>query len=184
MKNQIHIAGLVSLSLLLSACGGGSSDTPAATASPPPTAATPLKVSMAANGASVSATYGGYTTNFVNDGDTITTTNFWAGNVTGDTVTVDFGSMRTVTEISVYTNDTSFNSGSPEKYIEISDDNAQWKKTAQVVGGDVDCSTFSAGSGKIRCVFSSPQSIRYFRVRVTSATPATQEIVEMVALGS
>ena len=39
----------------------------------------------------MSATYGGATANFVNDGDTATTTNFWAGNVSGDTVTVDFG---------------------------------------------------------------------------------------------
>jgi len=183
MKNQLRITGLVSLLLLLAACGGGSSDAPAA-APVAPVVATSVNVSLAANGGSASATYGGTMANFVNDGDNSTTTNFWAGNVTGDTVTVDFGSLRTVTEISVYTNDTSFNSGSPKKYIEISADNATWKKTAQIVGGDVACSTFSAGSGKIRCVFSSPQSVRYFRVRVTSATPADQEIVEMEALGS
>lgn len=185
MKNQLRMAGLVSLVLLLAACGGGSSDSPAAAESTPaPAAATPVNVSLTANGASVSATYGGTMANFVNDADTSTTTNFWAGNVAEDKVTVDFGSTRTVTEVSVYTNDTSFDSGSPKKYIEISADNVTWKKTAQIVGGDVACSTFSAGSGKIRCVFSTAQSIRYFRVRVTSVAPATQQIVEMVALGT
>lgn len=186
MKNQLRVTGLFSLVLLLAACGGGGgSDAPApAAAAPAPAAVTPVNASLAANGGSVSASYGGATANFVNDGDTATTTNFWAGNVSGDTVTVDFGATRTVTEVSVYTNDTSFDSGSPKKYIEISADNLSWKKTAQIIGGDVGCSTYSSGSGRIRCVFSAPQSIRYFRVRVTAATPSSQEIVEMVALGN
>ncbi len=186
MKNQLRVTGLFSLVLLLAACGGGGgSDAPApAAAAPAPAASTPVNVSLASSGASVSASYGGATANFVNDGDSATTTNFWAGNVSGDTVTVDFGATRTVTEVSVYTNDTSFDSGSPKKYIEISADNLSWKKTAQIIGGDVGCSTYSSGSGRIRCVFSAPQSIRYFRVRVTAATPSTQQIVEMVALGN
>ena len=153
-----------------------------------------MNVSLAENGGSVVATYGGAMANFVNDGDNTTTTNFWSGNIADDAVTIDFGlsrtitnnheQSRTITEISVYTNDTSFNSVSPTKYIEISADNSTWKKTAQIVGSDVSCSTFSSGSGKIRCVFSTPQSIRYYRVRVVGAAPASQQIVEMEALGS
>jgi hypothetical protein len=183
MKYKLRLMGLASL-LLLTACGEDSSGSSVTVPAIPPAAATPVNVSLAANGSSVAATYGGAMASFVNDGDNTTTTNFWSGNIADDAVTIDFGLSRTVTEISVYTSDTSFNSGSPTKYIEISADNSTWKKTAQIVGGDVSCSTFSSGSGKIRCVFSTPQSIRYYRVRVVGAAPASQQIVEMEALGS
>lgn len=184
MKFCVRLPFAATLSLLLAACGGGGSPAvPSAAAPAEP--ATPVNVALTANGASVSATYGnGSTSNFVNDGDSTTTTNFWAGNVADDAVTVDFGQLRQVTEVTVYTNDTSFSSASPAKYIEVSADNSSWQKTAQVTGGNIGCSTFSSGSGKIRCVFTTQQSLRYFRVRVTAAGPSAQHVVEMEALGS
>ncbi|MDQ8036763.1 MAG: discoidin domain-containing protein, partial [Pedobacter sp.] len=105
-------------------------------------------------------------------------------NITGDTLTVDFGRLRNITSVVVYTNDTSFNSASPVKIIEISADNTSWKKTAQPTGGDVACLSYATGSGKISCTFASAQSVRYFRVRITSATPGGQHIVEMEAQGT
>ncbi|MGH8493141.1 MAG: discoidin domain-containing protein [Moraxellaceae bacterium] len=144
-----------------------------------------MNVALPANGATLAATYGlGSIASFVNDGDSTTTTNFWAANIVGDTVTIDFGRLRNVTSVTVYTNDTSFNSVSPAKYIEISSDSTVWKKTAQLTGGDVGCSSYSAGSGKISCTFSATQSVRYLRARVTSATPGGQHIVELEAQGT
>lgn len=183
MKYCSRLPALVALSLLLAACGGGGDEasSSSAGASAPPAA---VNVALPANGASASATYGGVTANFVNDGDSTTTTNFWTGNVADDAVTVDFGRLRQVTEISVYTNDTSFSSLNPAKYIELSADNSTWQTTAQITGGDIGCPTFSAGSGRIRCVFASPRSVRYFRVRVSAVGPASQHVVEMEAQGT
>lgn len=164
--------------LLLAACGGGDSVAGA------PNVTTVSNIALSASGATVTADYGMVSTaNFVNDGDSTTIANYWAGNVTGDAVTIDFGRMRSVEKVIVYTNDTSFNSSSPEKVIEISSDNITWKTTAQFTGGDVSCPGYSVGSGKISCTFASPQSIQYFRVRITSATPSDQHIIEMEAIG-
>lgn len=182
MKYQSRFFVVSALALMMAACGSGGSESPAAVPAAP---ANPINVALPASGAVVTATYAsGTMANFVTDGDVTTTTNFWSGNVADDAVTVDFGRTRTVTEMSVWTNDTSFNSGSPTKYIEISSDNAIWKKTAQISGGDVACSTLTVGSGKIRCVFTTAQSIRYARVRVVGTAPAAQQIVELQATGA
>lgn len=161
--------------VLLAACGGDSQDY---------SVSTQINVALPVNGATVTATYDPLVTAaFVNDGDSTTAANFWAGNVTGDTVTIDFGQLRSVKSVTVYTNDTSFNSTSPAKYIEVSANNTSWQKTAQPTSGDIACSSFLADAVKIRCTFSAAQSIRYFRVRIDSATPADQRIIEMEALG-
>jgi hypothetical protein len=184
MNRQLRLLCLAFTPLILAACGSDSSSSSTTTA-PPAVAPATVNVALPANGASVSATYGsGSTDNFVNDGDSANTTNFWAANVTGDKATIDFGRLRNVSEITVYTNDTSYSSGTPTKDIEISADNATWKKTALPLGGDITCPTYSAGSGKIRCVFATTQSIRYFHVVITSATPSTQHIIEMEAVGN
>src|SRR6218665_1120093 len=113
MNKGICLSVLCAVAFLLTACGGGGGDSGDG-ASTTPTAATPVNVALPANGASLSATYGlGSIAGFVNDGDSTTTTNFWTGNITGDTVTIDFGKLRNVTSVTVYTNNTSFNSGSP-----------------------------------------------------------------------
>ena len=96
MKYQIFLTGLVSV-FLLSACGYGSSGSSVTVPAIPLAAATPVNVSLAANGGSVVATYGGAMANFVNDGDNTTTTNFWSGNIADDAVTIDFGLSRTIT---------------------------------------------------------------------------------------
>jgi hypothetical protein len=81
----------------LTACGEDSSGSSVTTPAIPPAAATPVNVSLAENGGSVVATYGGAMANFVNDGDNTTTTNFWSGNIADDAVTIDFGLSRTIT---------------------------------------------------------------------------------------
>lgn len=182
MKDLARFSTLAVAAVALAACGGGGSSSTDTTSAPPPAAA--INVALSANGAAVSATFGGATANFVNDGDSTTTANFWAGNVADDAVTIDFGQLRSVSEVTVYTSNTSFNSSSPAKYIEISADGTAWKKTAQLTGADVGCIAFSSGSGKIRCVFSAAQAVRYFRVRVTAVSPGAQQIVEMEAQGS
>ncbi len=186
MKYQERMLATVLGTLLLAACGGGGGGESSSAAGTPstPVPAVPVNVALPANGATVSATYGGSTKDFVNDGDTTTTTNFWAGNIGGDTVTVDFGKLRNVTDVTVYTNDTSFSSSNPSKYIEVSADNASWKKTAQVVGGDVACASYVTGTGKISCTFSTAQSIRYLRVRVTAVSPGNEHVVEIQATGT
>lgn len=188
MKFCVRLPFAATLSLLLVACGGGGSPaSPSAAAPAEP--ATPVNVALTANGASVSATYGnGSTANFVNDADSTTTTNFWTGNVADDAVTVDFGQLRLVSEVTVYTNDVTYSSSSPKKYIEVSVDGSTWKTTMQPTSvdstGNVGCFTYEGGSGKLRCVFTAAKSLRYFRVRVTAVAPTTQNIVEMEALGT
>lgn len=188
MKMPHYCFPVLCLSMTLAACGGGSSSdsgtgggAPAAGGGSP---ATPVNVALPANGASVTATYGGTTANFATDGDTTTTANFWAGNVADDAVTVDFGKLRTVSNVTLYTNDTSFSSGSPAKYVEVSTDKTTWKKTAQVVGGDISCLNYTSGGGKISCGFATAQAFRYLRVRVTAVSPSAEHVVELQATGT
>lgn len=187
MKFCLRLPFAATLSALLVACGGGGS--PAAPSGAAPVEpATPVNVALTASGASVSATYGGTTANFVQDGDSTTTTNFWTGNVADDAVTVDFGQLRLVSEVTVYTNDVTYSSSSPKKYIEVSVDGSTWKTTMQPTSvdstGNVGCVTYETGSGKLRCVFTAAKSLRYFRVRVTAVAPSAQNVVEMEALGT
>ncbi len=160
---------------LLAGCGGEGQDY---------SVSTQINVALPVNGATVTASYDPLVTAaFVNDGDSTTVANFWAGNIPGDTVTIDFGQLRSVKSVTVYTNDTTFNAVSPEKYIEVSANNTNWQKTVQPAGGDIACSSLLANAVRMHCAFSAAQSIRYFRVRIDSATPADQRIIEMEALG-
>jgi hypothetical protein len=176
---KIHQVSMIILaSAVLSACGGGGDN---GGALPSVSVTPPFNVALPINGASVSATYGGATASFVNDGDT-TPSQYWAGNSALDTVTINFGRLRRVSSLTIYTNDTSFNSGSPKKYIEISADGLAWKKTAQITGGDVACLNFSTNAGKISCEFATPENIQFLRARIMSDF-SNQKIIEMEAMG-
>ena len=158
--------------LLLTACGGGGGggggvvgnggnggDSPQ----------TDSNVALASAGASASATYDNGNAGLVNDGDN-STSNFWAGNITGDSVTIDFGSVKDITSITVYTNSTTFNSTNPDKRIEISEDGNTWSLTAQLTGGDLGCASASMASGRIECTLADRTDARYIRFTTTATS--------------
>jgi len=165
---------LISISLilgLLTACGGGGSGHSTSSNSITGNLALPT------NGAEVSATYDEDSAAFTTDGDN-TTSLYWAGNIADDAVTVNFGSVAEVTEISIYTNDLSFDSTNPNKYIEISIDAETWNTTG-LTSVDVTCSEFSIGDGKVFCKFKEMQEIQYVRVRVMNGDINIYEIEVM-----
>ncbi len=156
---------------LLTACGGGggggstpSNSTPGGGVTPPQN---DVNVALASQGATATATYDNGNADLVNDGDT-TVANFWAGNISGDYVTVDFGSSKNVASITVYTNDTGFSSNNPNKVIEVSNNGTTWLTTADLTGGDLRCSSLSMGNGRIACTFENRTDLRYVRFTVTA----------------
>ena len=166
---------LISISLifgLLTACGGGGSAHNTSSNSITGNLALPT------NGAEVSATYDEDSAAFTTDGDN-TTSLYWAGNIADDAVTVNLSSVADVTEISIYTNDLSFNLTNPNKYIEISKDGEAWSATAPVSNSGVSCMDSSFGDGKIYCKFSQVQEIQYVRVRVMNGQINIHEIEVM-----
>jgi len=126
-----------------------------------------INVALQANGGSATASYDNDNAGLVNDGDTTTST-FWAGNVINDAVTIDFGSSKNISSITIYTNSTTFSSSNPDQLIEISSNGTNWRTTAQLVGGDVPCSSSSLGSGKVACTLTSRADARFIRFRVTA----------------
>ncbi len=150
--------------LLLISCGGGGSDNQ----TNDNTQLVDKNVALTSNGGTATATYDNGSARFVNDEDT-STSNYWAGNITNDSVTVDLGSIFQVKKIIIYTNDTSFSSTNPSKVIEVSSDNSNWSTTGNLFGGDIPCPTASAGNGKIVCEYFSEQSFRYIRVTITAS---------------
>ncbi|GEM_PF-2788060 len=65
----------------------------------------PTNVAASTNGGVASATYDGSHAFYVNDGDA-TTSNFWAGNIQNDSVTVAFDKTYNVSEVKLHTNAT------------------------------------------------------------------------------
>lgn len=184
MKMARQSFSVIYLSMMLAACGGGSSSSSGGGSPSSGGSSTSFNVALPANGATVAATYGGTTANFVTDGDTTTTTNFWTGNVADDAVTVDFGKSRLITNVTLYTNDTAFNSANITKYVEVSTDKVTWKKTMQPVGADISCLNYKIGAASISCDFSTAQFFRYIRVRVTAVSPSAEHVVELQVTGN
>lgn len=152
---------------LLTACGGGGGGgTPSNSNPGGSTPQTDSNVALASQGATATATYDNGNADLVNDGDT--TSNFWAGNITGDSVTVDFGESKNVASLTIYTSSTSYSSNNPEKIIEVSNNGTTWLTTAVPLGGDVGCSSLSMGSGRIACTFENRTNLRYVRFTVTA----------------
>lgn len=149
----------------LSGCGG--SGTPSGASN---SKQVTHNVVLSSNGASITASYNDVSMGYVVDGDT-TTSNFWAGNITGDNVVVDFGQVAKLTDVTIYTNNTSYNSSNPAIKVELSEDNQSWKTTMNPYGAsDIACSTWSAGSGKLSCAFSGEQNARYMRITTNSGS--------------
>jgi hypothetical protein len=148
---------VVLMGLMLTACGSDSDSD-----SSPKTVT--QNVVLTSNGAEITASYNEVSTDYIGDGDTTTST-FWAGNVDGDNFVVDFGQVAQLTNITIYTNTTSYSSSDPAIQVELSEDNATWETTMQPFGSpDIACPTWSAGSGKLSCTFAAEESARYMRV--------------------
>lgn len=161
----------LSLVLMLSACGSESEESSA-------TKEVTHNVALSSNGASMTATYNQESAANVGDGDTGTST-FWAGNIAGDQVTVNFGRVAKVTDVTVYTNNTSYSSSNPAVQVELSLNGQSWKTTMIPSfggGADIGCPTWNAGSGKLSCTFSSEESAQFLRITTNSGSVSIYEV--------
>ncbi len=178
MENNLLNKALISLAVIgLVGCGGGGGSTGTSTSSNSTSSkikqtnsqTVKKNVALASNGATVTATYDVDSAQKVIDGDTSTSIH-WSGNISNDSVTVDLGSVITLQDLTIYTNDTTFSTSSPTKIVEISSDGTSWKTTAQLVGGDVACQSVSLGNGKIFCAFVDNQNVRFIKVKITTTS--------------
>jgi len=169
----IRAFSYLSLTLLLSACGSESeSDQKLITKE------VTQNVALTSNGATMTATYNQESAAYVGDGDTTTST-FWAGNVAGDHVTVDFGQVAKVSDVTVFTNNTSYSSSNPAVQVQLSLDGQSWKTTmVPSFGGfsDIGCPTWNAGSGKLNCIFSIEERAQYIRITTNSGSVSIYEV--------
>lgn len=166
-------------SLLLSGCGGSESDDIVFLSS-----TNDVNVALVSNGALATATYDPISAPNVNDGFTEPTSDFWSGIASGDSVTIDFGRVRYLNKITIFTNDTTFDLGDPNKRIEISTDitnSSNLNSTAQDSGGDISCASLIRSSVSITCTYSSRQQARF--LRFTTLTTDLLRVVEMQAIG-
>ncbi|WP_416395821.1 discoidin domain-containing protein [Allohahella sp. A8] len=157
----MRLIPIVLATLSLTACGGGSGGS-----SGDGTIGTKTTEAVA-TGPVATATYDNDSAAVVIDGNTQPDM-FWSGNITDDAVTVDLGSLQSINQLNVYTNNTGFSTTQPNLVIEVSADAQSWSRTADLTGGDVPCSSLQLSGGTFRCTFGSTQTIRYARVRVTA----------------
>ncbi len=124
------------------------------------------------------------------DGDT-TTTSFWAGAKDGDSITVTFNKLYTVSEITIYTNNLIFNSlngiTTSGIRVQISNDNSNYKAVGLVyLGGlkaPITCSSSSFFANKsVRCTLSTPILASSIKLLVTSDFSST-DIYEIEVMG-
>lgn len=170
-------------SFILASCGGASSSGGAPDHTANPGGRDPANVALESEGASVSATYDEVGAEYVIDGST-STSFFWSANITSDSLTIDFGSVFALSEITIYTNDLSFSTSAPSKVVEISQDASNWLTTSQITGGDVPCVNSNTGNGRMVCEFGAVQSARYLRLTITAEnSPELIQIYEIEAVG-
>ena len=189
LKNNYLLLFLVLA--FVSGCGSSSSTTSSATdgSNPPPANATPKNVAAASNGATVTSSFSG-NESFVIDEDT-STTNFWSGGAEGDSVTVEFDSVYSISEIVIVTNNTGYsiaNAGTTLVSgirVEVSTDGVTYDEVAIAFGYNsppIQCFGTSFGSGRLECTLSPSVSAKYIRVGVTSDFAGT-EIYEIEVTG-
>lgn len=162
----------------LAACGGGGGghgvatvgSTPQGTTSNPIPAQTniPANVAVAAQGAYVAATYDAASAAYVNDGDT--TGAYWVGDARNAAVTLALAKNYRLSGFTLYTNATN----NIDTRVELSSDGEHYlpvSLTNPVVAnsGEIYCSSFSMGSGKIWCGLESLPEASHVRVVITAA---------------
>ena len=144
---------------------------------------TDMNVALASNGGTASAQYNQVSAPNVNDGDN-SISEYWSGNIVDDVVTVDFGDIRFLKEISIYTNEPIFNASTPNRVIELSLNGSDWFSTAQASGADIDCQTLLPTTNKITCTFASRQESRFFRFTTKRVVnPEQVNVYELEAIG-
>jgi hypothetical protein len=164
--------GLVAI-ISLNGCGGSGGGTPSGASG---TKEVTHNVVLSTNGALISSSYNDVSSKYIADGDS-TTSNFWAGNIPGDNLVIDFGQTAKLSDVSVYTSNTSYNTSNPAIKVELSTDKQTWKRTMNPYGAsDVSCSTWAAGEGKLFCVFSAEESARYMRVITNDGSVRIHEV--------
>lgn len=167
----LKLIGLA-LTVTLTACGSDS-DTSSGTS----TLTESKNVALSTNGGTIeSVTYDDTSAAKTIDGDT-TTSEYWAGNVDGDNFIIDFGQEAELSNITIYTNTTSYSSSDPAIQASVSTDQQTWKSTLVPFGSvDISCPTWSAGSGKLICGISSAEIARYIRITTNSSAVSIYEV--------
>lgn len=176
MKKWIFSALVVLLSSFNFGCGGDSSSSSGAPPNNDETAEPVVNAAEQSNGGKATATYDSDNAGLVNDGDTNTAT-FWAGNMNGDHVTVEFDREYQLGELTVFTNRTN----NMDTEIQLSTDGSDFD-TVNLAG---DCNVgLTMGRGMITCWTSPEMPATHIRVVITDPTnPGTVKIHEIQALG-
>ena len=173
----------VFLSLTLAACGSGGDNEDTTLPVVEPQAKTERNVAAKLEGASISSSFDSAGAEYVIDGDKGEST-YWSANETGDHFQIDFGSVVSLSAVTIFTNDLSFSTANPSKVVEISKDGTTWSTTSNIVGGDVPCLSSSTGSGKMQCEFAASEDIRYLKVTISAeVNPELIKIFEIEATG-
>jgi hypothetical protein len=168
----------ISCLFFLTGCGGSSSDDTVFLGEK-----IDINVALASNASTVSTSYDNQQSKVI-DGDT-STSEYWSGNVTNDSVTVNFGRIRYLKEIRIYTNEPIFNAITPNRLIELSSNGTDWFTTAQANGGDISCLSLLPATNKITCTYASRQQARYLRFTTTkiNLNAGLVNVYEMEAIG-
>lgn len=139
-------------------------------------------VAAATEGATASASYDSVNAVAVIDGDR-SAAQFWIGNVQMDSLTIDLGQSRSVSEFSVFTNDLTLSMFTNSKQLEVSEDATLWHSTGEQQNVDTPCQTLSFSNTRLRCQFSQRQAIRYFRLSFRVPNIELERIYEIEMLG-
>ncbi|PCJ45967.1 MAG: hypothetical protein COA99_03760 [Moraxellaceae bacterium] len=141
------------------------------------------------NNSVATASYDSSNALLVLDGDT-SFANFWSGNIPGDNLVIDLGSVMPIAKITVFLFDPK---ASMNQTYGLSKDGVVWRETMQLSGGEVPCTTgFSIGPTKVSCkpgVASSSGNAadgayqaRYFRITMNKSNVVFQ-VYEVEILG-
>ena len=125
-------------------------------------------VAFVSNGASIkSATYDQEGAKYIIDGN-ISTSNYWAGNTSNESVVIEFEKTAKTTRIEVVTNATTYNLTNPAIVLELSTNNRTWRSfMAATNDGGIQCNEWELSSNVLSCTLSN-ESARYLRLKTNS----------------
>ena len=151
--------------LFLMACGGGDGNSSGVFD------AVDSNIALASKGSSTTASYDAGAAPSLIDGDR-TAAASWSGNVSNDSVTIDFGRERFVRNLRLYTNSVASSAANADIEIEFQPNSGAWQTTGYDSAVDVPCNTYTAGADDQYCTFSS--RIRARRIRLTITAPSIE----------
>lgn len=188
-KMNLRKFSLVFFLALMSACGGGESG--GSSGEPErekPFRASSVLLTSADNGATISATYDNEHALDVVDGD-ISEATYWVGNITGDSLEIDFGKVVHLSDITIYASNV-FTGRNDIWVVELSDDQVNWTRTFVSGGGNPDylycnAAAFIPAENKMvcnydviserndsaNCYYADIEGVqsRYMRIRITES---------------